>query len=551
MISPAMTPFGQLMQVFAASRKLEDPLIRRSVDDLLGAIRRERELRFFVDGTPNCGHQAATIHIMKRIISMTGFAGRVTIVYADIHQGTLGRTPDKLALLFTGLVPARIDTSILEYETCKDIRFLDYDNRDSLAGHVQFGFTGGADDMTINFAADLKVNYFLRIQPYLWDDDSSKKQDRFYQSSRLETPAGRFFYPVDDYPPFRNLPCKFSKTVCAVSEATWNWYARDQNFDPQLKRRTNNARTLYQAQQQAGLRIWPVYGLHQFREHAAEMAMNLALTGLQVQRETPGPVAVLVLMPPSEIPEFLQLLAPFARDLAEANNDLQSFSAALTARYEDQLRAEGAFSREHLDVFVAQIANQIQPCVRAKASVTLLSGYDTQTASYLDISGMLSEAVNGAGPNSLIVALIGPVPGEIYNYFYSTSSMPGVFEGQHTSSLAISMGRPFLQIPREVTGIRNPYPATVASDDFSTIASTANAAASQLRDQQYEAYLRRTNAAEPREYMAQLRKTAEFILQAQDPESSIYRYFQALGDYFQEDIHDKLFAGLMAQVLST
>src|SRR5581483_10399279 len=77
---------------------------------------------------------------------------------------------------------------------------------------------------------------------------------------------------------------------------------------------------------------------------------------------------------------------------------------------------------------------------------------------------------------------IGPVPGEVFNYLYANSAMPGVFEGQNTSSLVISLGRPFLQLRRESSGIEGPYPKKIGAREFADEAAAAETAALALRD---------------------------------------------------------------------
>src|SRR5262245_10235800 len=83
----------------------------------------EPELRFFVDGTRNMGHQASTVLLMKRLIDRTHFTGRVTVVYADYDKPLLGRTAEKLALLIPGIDPARLGECVVSYGSCPHIAF--------------------------------------------------------------------------------------------------------------------------------------------------------------------------------------------------------------------------------------------------------------------------------------------------------------------------------------------------------------------------------------------------------------------------------------------
>ncbi len=419
------------------------PALERAVDNILAMVRNQREIHFFVDGTPNCGHQAATVQLIKRLIDLTGYAGRIMVVYADIHKGSLGGTADKLALLLPHLDPRRIDTAVLAYGSCEDIRFLDYDRRDALADEARLGFTAGADDMRINFAAELKVKYFVRLQPYLWENDPSERSDQFYVTSRIETAGGACFCPVEHHLPFRSVPYKYTRSQCdSVGEAVWNWFGGEQTFDPQLRVRTRNAQAVYDAHREnSRLRLWPIYGLHHFRDCVDEVAMNLVQTAFQVQEAAPGPVLALVFNFPADIPRFDALIAPLARD--------------------------------------------------SGGRLILLPGDG-------DISGVLRKATAEAGDCDVIVSVLGPVPGDVYNYFYAHAGFPGIFEGANTASLTMSLGRPYVQMSRAALRFTDP----------------------------------------------------DFILATLDESSEISRHFRALGEYYQQDVHDKCVLGLIALALS-
>ena len=519
--SPLLDSFANLMKVFADGGG-SDPALENAIRSILALIGNQPELRFFVDGTPNCGHQAATIQMMKHLIDLTAYTGTITVVYTEIHKGSLGGTADKLALLLPRLDPRHMDTAILEYGTCKQIRFLEYGRRNILAGEMRLGFTGAADDMRINLAAELKVKYFVRLQPYLWDSDPSQRSDAFYVTSRIETASGKYFYPTESYPPFRSLPCRWSPTQCeSVPKEVWTWYGEEQTFDPRLAVRTRNAQAVYEVRREnPRLRLWPIYGLHHFREHAPEIMTNLIMTAVQVQQAAPGPVLALVLNAPWDIPHVDAFIEPLADDLAAGS--FGPFKAEFTRRFD-------------------------------RSSVTerrLISrrGYDA-SGQYADIATELRQAVE-AGDGDVIVSVIGPVPGDVYNYFYAHSDLPGLFEGANSSSLALSLGRPFLQMTRDSAAAENPYPSHVGDFDFTEVAHRAHAAALQLRDPQCSAYIRGTGLSDPGTFLSALTKSTDFILETQQWSSDVSRYFRALGEHYGKVVPDKCLSGLLAMAIS-
>lgn len=551
--------FQNLLKMFTDAEGIRDKYTGISIQEILGWIREAKELRFYIDATDNFGHQASTIHLMKRLIDETSYSNNVKIVYNDINPEDTGNsagTPGKLAILLTGLNPSDIDQAKIEYGTCKNITFLNYAKRvEGLKNQTQFGFTGGADDMNINYATELKVEYFLRLQPYLWDDEWAEvgKRKEDWETSRVEQPSNKYFYLPKAYDNFIKLAYKFSKEkFTTVNAAVWKWYSEDQTFSSELKIRTKNIKAIYDDLQEAKkAHLWPLYGLHQFISRymgvdessfneLSTMAMNFVLTAFQAQKTIKKPIVIFSLNKPSDVEaSFNRYIPAFAKDLSAKSDTLENLKAAIESNYAKELKEEGACSRPKLNAFVSKLAQDVKPFMDTNSKITLLVG-DT------DISGKLSKAISNATNNELIIALIGPVPVDIYNYFYANCQIPGVFEGQGTSSLVISLGRPFLQLIRDDESIANNYPSTLASSNYSSIAQTANAAGLQLRNQQFQNYLLKDSTLQPAEYFKGLTETSTFITNSINPQNEIYKYFAGLGTYYQKNIHDKLMLGLVA-----
>lgn len=546
-----MEHFRHIVETFQKMEAGQDPETTRVFQDVFALIKDQKEIRFFIDGTHHFGHQAASVNLMRRLIDRTGYAGRIRIIFAENPSLPPNSTAYKLAVLLPGLDPRWIDTSVITYGSCPHISFLPYGYRDRLRGEVPLGFTGGADDMTINFARELKVACFLRLQPYLWDDEASKNADPYYASSRIETARGQFFYMVDAHSSFRNFPVTFVPSLSVgLSEKTWNWYATTQDFDQDLRTSTRNARAVYRAWgKNSDLAIWPLYGLHQFRDQIAEMVMNILFIAFSAQQTLRRPIVACCFNKPTAIPHFEALLTPFAHDLTSGNVELSTFRTALKQEYARVQGSEDQLSAERLDYFVGETARYARPWIERGSRITCLSGYDS-TCSTVDISPALETTMSRATHHDVIMALLGPVPADVYNAFYLRSALPGLFEGQATSSLMISSGKAFLQVSREDSGITDNYPATVGRANYSELASTCREAAFQLRSQRCLHYLQCDHPADPRDYFRQLNQICEFLIDTQNPASRLSSYFTALGSYYRQDIHDKFALGLLALLTS-
>jgi hypothetical protein len=546
-----MEHFRHIVETFLQMEMAEDPETAQVLQNMFTLIKDQKEIRFFVDGTHHFGHQAASVNLMKRLIDRTDYAGRIRIVFAENPGLPPNSTAYKLAVLLTGLDPRWIDTAVLNYGSCRHISFLRYGDLDRLVDEVPLGFTGGADDMAINFARELKVTYFLRLQPYLWDDEASKKADPYYASSRLETSKGQSFYMTDAHSSFRTLPVTFPRSLCAdVSEQTWNWYSTIQDFDPDLQISTRNARAVYRAwEANSLLALWPLYGLHQFRDQVAEMAMNIVFVAFGAQHTLGRPIVACCFNRPTAIPHFEALLTPFAGDLVSGNIQLGAFRAALKREYCRVHGGEDQLSAERLDQFVGETARHARPWIERGSRVTCLSGYDSKCG-MVDISSAIERAMSGASPHDIIIVLLGPVPADVYNAFYVRSALPGLFEGQATSSLMVSLGKAFLQVSREDSEINDNYPAIVGRSNYSGLAAACRETAFQLRNQRCLSYLQGDYAANPRDYFCRLSQISEFLINTQSPTSQVASYFTALGSYYRQDIHDKLVLGLLALLTS-
>jgi hypothetical protein len=179
------------------------------------------------------------------------------------------------------------------------------------------------------------------------------------------------------------------------------------------------------------------------------------------------------------------------------------------------------------------VANHAREWMADGLRFSVISGYDADDARGSDISERL-ESLGGVGPDALTLVFLGPVPGDVFNHLFATAALPGVFEGQATSSLVISLGRPFLQLDRKAEVVHDNYPASIGGIDYHHLAARARSAARHI--------------VEPLgvEQAGGLTDVADFLVDSQDPASAVRQYFDALGAYYRADAHDKLLLGLLA-----
>lgn len=536
----AAQQFADLAEVYRQSTDLGSSYLGPELPETLERIAEAPEIRFFVDGTRNLGHQAATIALVERLVQKVHYNGHLRIVYADYANPYLGRTAEKLALLLPGLDPSRLDTAQLALGSSR-VTFLPYDRRAELTRRVDFGFTGGADDMSVNYSKELNVRYFSRIQPYLWDDAPGQKNSPYYESSRIECIDGRHLYLVDSWPAFSSLVIKAAVEIpTGVAADTWEWYADRQRFDRALAMRVGNARTLFRAlQRKRRARVWPVYGLHHFREATPDVTLNLIVAACRTQEVASGPLIVVSFTPEEETRDTHRVIAEFAADLK-----------ALASRYGRTRKVVGVRPPEAPRLSVSEGAQsgelyaELAPWVEGGGRLTVVTGYDNENGEYVDASRPIAAALKRAGPRDVVLIRLGTQPREVFNYWYGRADLPGIIEGQATASFLLSNGIPFLQIVREEQTFVNGYPTNLPGCDDTGMAERLNRFTVSLRDDRR----RRSSggpAANDRGIGADAPPGA-LALHEVTVAYEVGEYFRRVGRYCCQDLHDKFLIGLLA-----
>ncbi|MAX37932.1 MAG: hypothetical protein CME33_15360 [Gimesia sp.] len=503
-------------------------------------IRQEAELRFFVDGTKNMGHQVSTLTLIQRCITQCEYRGHVRIVYADYNNPYLGCTAEKLALLLQGLDRDRIHSSVLSIGSCSHVTFWPYDRREELQQRVTFGFTGGADDMSVNYAEELNVDYFCRIQPYCWDDLPSQKEDLYYQSSCIECNDARRFYLVDASPELTNLVINSPEPPpTEVSESAWGWYQSGQEFDPQLCNRVRNAYFLHQRLQQPDPPlIWPIYGLQHFREQTPFIALNCVSAVCRLLKGASRPVVLTSFTPEENLEATYRLLNALADDMQKHDSELSSLSEAILQELStDDLAIDTDMSAPYLE----EIRRELQGWIESRGRLFVLPGISTATGQYENISDEIRSTLPHLQSNDLLWIGLGPQPQEIFQFYFVEADIPGIIEGQASASYLLSNGIPFIQLIRKAHSFTNCYPLHPLDYDSSHVVKELNGFAAWIRDRCPD--LKSSDLKEESVLTAELLTRISEKSDCADPFDA---YFQRVKQSCQQPGNDKFLVSLVA-----
>ncbi|KAA0131493.1 hypothetical protein FYZ48_25450 [Gimesia chilikensis] len=503
-------------------------------------IQQEAELRFFVDGTKNLGHQVSTMTLIQRCIAQCDYRGHVRIIYADYNNPFLGCTAEKLALLFQGLDRDRMHASIFSIGSCVHVTFWPYHRRDELLQRVKFGFTGGADNMSVNYAAELNVDYFCRIQPYCWDDLPGQKDDVYYQSSCIECHDARRFYLVDALPEFASLVVNSPEPPPSeVSEQTWDWYQSVQDFDPQLRNRVRNAYFLQQRLQQPDSPfIWPIYGLQHFREQTPFIALNCVSAACRLMKGSSKPVALASFTPEENLEETYRLLNALAIDMQRQDPELSSLSEAI--QQELSTGEQGAVTDVSAP-YLEEIRRELREWVESRGRLFVLPAFSSATGQYERISDALQNSLPHLQKNDLLWVGLGPQPQEIFQFYYSQADIPGIIEGQASANYLLSNGIPFIQLIRKAHSFTNCYPLRPLNYDSSHVVKLLNGFAAWIRDRCPD-----LKASDLKEESVLAVDFLTGISDKSDRDDPVDAYFQRVKQSCQQPGNDKFLVSLVA-----
>ncbi len=483
---------------------------------LMAFLRGLPVIRVYMDNSPNFGHQANTIAIMRRLKAL-GFEG-VFQVFCNRSPTGGGEDPlPKLAKLLPGLDILKI----LNFNNSKsDIENID--NQQNIKGlkiilfeyatsydedeliEVPFCITGGADKegnankSFWNYAYNTNVQYFLRLQAYLWPlNRGGDYRDQITKPRAI----GMADLHLLDEGKGDDIICEFAEDSMYGSDfsfqsyyledpvlnaADWAEYARSDEWKDKA------AALQFLDTLGATTHLMPVYGIGdtnavklQPHDLLFSICAGVVITDLE------KPVVIINFSEISDAPwvGFVKLLA--TEDDTTALDNLALFCR--------QHLIKSRIKVLHLKQGLSEIQSQVRALTRGEICV-------------LDI---------------------GTVPQELFNYMYSRATLPPVFEGQGTAVLALNQGKPFFKFSKP--GARIGYPDRFSLD--SAVAQQCQKFANQI--------LIKPNAwPKPADDIHPALLLSMFINAALAPSGEIKEYFDACRDYFHNERHDKLLMAL-------
>lgn len=395
---------------------------------------RAEEVRLFVAGSINYGHQATSILIMNNLIRLG--IRLVRIVYQRRqHPSDTTQTPTKLINLIPGLTEQDITQGSFQFQDLKTgetvtILFSRYENFNP-GGVVTLGVSGGFDN-TSNISRILKVQTLIVLQPFRYEKRGAKNilyfnPDLFTSNNAISLPTeflekGFYIEPPVEPTPYLDTP---------LLDKLEEW-----------KRTT--VKSIKSSLSSGKIEMCPIYFSQGRTSSQPTTVLFNLLTGFFAAKdsESKKPIVLTVMSGFNKDVYTVLSLMMSGKDKWWSNNPtgasansikmVQQWSPFLSEETYAYVQGKGYFDRfENVFIVTSNIElKQLQPVLVDEKGGFL--PFDT--------------VINGVDEGDVVIVDLGRVPKPVFEYIYSIGTLPGIFEGEATASLMLNLGKPYFNL---------------------------------------------------------------------------------------------------------
>lgn len=370
-------------------------------------------IRIYVTASSGYGHQANTVNIMYSLIT-AGFNQSIQMIYDDTP--TEPTTIVKLATFIPGLDPANPQPVAINENVT--VTFISTTAFAEAEQHLlAFGITGGYDNGGDNLALITKTSIFLKLQPYCWVQANSLyinkgagvENQTVIDLSTVDV-LGNFVYTRQNY----YLP------IPQMSEADYV------QFTTAAATKVAPYKAILAASAGGQVNMMPIYGIGDINGTIESLGK-----------------------PPESI--LFNLIAAVAYT--------QVFSDVAHLKKGAVIVVIATVTQPCYDRLTALLNgfNETVPKLKEYIlSQDLQNRVDIINYDAADFNEQLTQT--GTSTNKILVVKLGGIPGAPFNYMYSKSTLPCVFEGKGTASLILNLPVPFFNLTSSNSDIKYVYP---------------------------------------------------------------------------------------------
>jgi hypothetical protein len=388
------------------------------------SLKEETRIRFYMEIAPGTGHQSSTLLLMQLIIdvwiendSENANKKTVELIYRNNdNKHILLRNLPKLAEnnpKIKGVNIILIEKIIEENEKIP----------------LRFGFTCGYD-RNDNTAKDAKVKYFLKLQPLFWDDMDAIH----YQESNKQTFLNNYDHKhsTSENENLAGLPADF-RSLVYLSELPKEpeWSLQQDDVVKAIKEILDNSsqnNTYHQKQIELCV-AYKIGKSSMFTNKTSGILFNLvtSLTVARLQNSINNDVIILNFTDDMEDDE-MHKAKYFFDNFALTSNGLNKEESNKLEKIEKE-------TVEKL-IKISKLLNEItESKTKVNFTYNVLCSYD-KIAAFMEQDAF----------NIILINVTTRIPSNIFNYVLTRGTLPSIFEGSGTASIAVPIGNPYLKI---------------------------------------------------------------------------------------------------------
>lgn len=571
----------KLLEMQAGGAKTGEEKFQQYIEEFGAYLRVQEKIRVFIGDSPYMGHQSSTAQMLFNLVERFGYAKRVEIYYKT-EEGFVDVAEDRLRKLFVQLSDAPVEGQVIQIG---DATVFFTSKTENLTEMVDFGFTGGADYPVIqdeeerkrvDVAADLKVRFFLRLQPYLWselEETSGESRNRCHVEY-----GDRESYPIVD----RRIPSVDLDTKID----NFKWLAYKENMEIYQEGYINRMREQIAVgnpegekfekaallfQKRGNARLWPIYGLHNFDSVTSNghILLNLVISAMLFQDRGYTEPIIMVMLNENKAELWKWALSvteaflSYSREMDSNETRKDGWRMTLSQRI------TGAESGNKQNKLQEDALNWERLIPNFEHLAHTLLGENKIISERFSVVEDIEELDETKLSERCVYFLeLGPVSMGMFKYILYEAGLPPLFEGQGTSSFAMNTGKAYFQVSLAMhpqnrqKGVwysfhDQNYPSlhdlqSKRPDDGETADDRKTAGDSEIVKTCNEIAMTLVSGiqtfchTETDGYDVKINKVIDFMVAVCGTEESDFKkYFRSLADYFQQDANEKLSQALL------
>jgi hypothetical protein len=448
-------PFPDFKFFAEETNNIKNLILKNGSDGFQEFLKEQLVIRCFIPGGPAYGHYAACVNMVRRFIEL-GYSNTVEI-FVSTDQKPLAKIYELIPELGNNLTNKIQDATI---------KIIDSDEEIELE-EVNFGFCGACDYIDpahdVGFLSkeyegpsslyNLKVRYFLMIQPYKWKVVAFARGGLapgnliFYQvgdkwgflnldtgcayiiGESEEMEDNKKFYDFASFPPFRIQDLGFYFSIKNLCNKDWDTIIS--NYSDQEK--LSNIHKL--TTDASKYSIVPLYGFNYsaseklataFRKPVGER-LAFVMASFQTARRTAENI---------ERPTIIINFSPY-----DPKNDVaNSFEEIIKLAQGEYTMAEKIFFKTRGEYSRSAVSR-----TKAFKPLGLETCFKKCTFENKDeLEGGLRWLNDN--PKGVLFIQADRVPPLVFNYILTIYRLPPIFEGNNTAIPAMMAGRPYLHV---------------------------------------------------------------------------------------------------------